>query len=400
MTWRKLLPVLLTLLPLAACGGEKSPAPLASFPGRGPRLLWDPEGRLHVVYVESRPQGAAAVVYRRLGNDPLGPVEISPPGLAVAAAAESPPTLDQLPDGTLVTGYPVSLPGKWHSEILVQRSTDGGGSWGAPRRLHPPEDGAHALLSSATSMSGAVVFAWLDKSSGQMGLRSASTRDGGTFTPPATADAQTCQCCGTELAAGRNGHLWLAYRDLEADDLRDFQVLRTTSDPPVFLEGAKLSADGWHLKGCPESGARLAEAPDGTLWAAWFTAGGEPGIYVASSRDGGVRFAPRTMVTAPGQPGRHPEIGVLADGRLAVLYETLGGDRPSIQARVRDLHGVWEAPRTLVSAGTYPRLSTRGGRTVVAFTCLSGEESRVVVADWRELARGAEFPECAGRKAE
>ena len=347
MTLRKLFAVLLALLPWAGCGAGDAPGmPRASFPGRDPRLLWDAEGRLNVVYVEG-----PAVVYRRLGKDPLGPVRVSPPGVETAAGRETPPTLDRLPDGTLIAGYPVTLPGKWKSELRVQRSTDGGRSWSKPRLLNAPGDGAHSFLSSAASTSGAVAFAWLDNGGGHMGVRIASTRDGGTFTPAATVDAWTCQCCGTAMAAGRDGRLWMAYRDLEADDLRDFRVLRSTSNPPAFQEGTKLSADGWHLKGCPETGARLAEALDGTLWAAWFTGGGEPGIYVTSSKDGGAHFAPRTPITPAGQPGRHPEIGVLADGRLAVLYETVGGEHPEIQARIRDPQGTWEEPKTLVPEG-------------------------------------------------
>ena len=396
--------ILLVLFGLAGCARDRQPtAPgtlRASFSGSDPRLLWDSSGRLHVVYVESRADGdEGVVVYRRLGKDPAGPVRVSPPTLAVAASRETPPTLDLLPDGILVTGYPVKLPGKWQSELRVQRSTDGGKSWGEPRLLNAPGKGAHSLLSSATSTSGTVAFAWLENGSGQMGVRVASTRDGGTFTPAAVVDAGTCQCCGTEMAAGRKGQLWMAYRDLEADDLRDFQVLRTASDPPVFRDGVKLSADGWHLRGCPDTGARLTEAPDGTLWAAWFTGGGEPGIYVTSSQDGGAHFAPRTLLTAPGQLGRHPEIGVLADGRIAVLYETLGGDESSLQALVRDARGTWGKPQTLVPRGIYPRLATRGERTAVAFTCHSGEGSRVIVADWEDLMRGERFAECASKKS-
>ena len=396
--------ILLVLFGLAGCARDHQPKASgmlpASFPGSDPRLLWDSAGRLHVVYVESRAGGDERVVfYRRLGKDPAGPVRVSPPALAVDASRETPPTLDLLPDGTLVTGYPVKLPGKWQSELRVQRSTDGGKSRGEPRLLNTPGQGAHSFLSSATSTSGTVAFAWLENGSGQMGVRVASTRDGGTFTPAAVVDAGTCQCCGTEMAAGRKGQLWMAYRDLEADDLRDFQVLRTASDPPVFRDGVKLSADGWHLQGCPDTGARLAEAPDGTLWAAWFTGGGEPGIYVTSSQDGGAHVAPRTLLTAPGQLGRHPEIGVLADGRIAVLYETLGEEESSLQALVRDARGTWGKPQTLAPQGIYPRLATRGERTAVAFTCHSGDGSTVVVADWEDLMRGEHPAECASRKS-
>lgn len=400
MTLRKVLPFLFALLSLAGCGGgQKASGTFAtSFPGRDPRLLWDSKGRLSMVYVENRPGDKAAIVYRRLGKDPTGPVQISPPGLAVAAGRETPPTLSLLPDGTLITGYPVSLPGKWYSELLTQRSTDGGKTWSAPRPLHASEDGAHSFLSSATSTSGTTVFAWLDKTSGQMGLRFASTRDGATFTPPATLDAKTCQCCGTGMTAGKAGRLWLVYRDLEADNLRDFRVLRAISDPPAFQEGVKLSEDGWHLNGCPETGARLIEAPDGTLWAAWFSGGGEPGVYVTSSPDGN-HFVPRTRLTPSGKLGRHPEIGVLPDGKIAVLYESLADESRSLQAVISKGQGVWEEPRIVAEGGAYPRLATRDGYTALAFTC-PGEEPRVVVADWQELVSGKDVPKCVNKPGE
>ena len=402
--------ILFAFSALGGCGREErradAPPPsagkaavLASFSGHDPRLLWDRSGHLHAVYVESRPEGPA-VVYQRLGAKP---VTVSPPGLEVAEDREAPPTLDLLPDGTLVTAYPVKLPGKWKSEIRVQRSGDGGASWEEPRLLHAPEDGAHALLSSATSRSGAVVFAWLANGGSSMGsmggahqhkpmgVRTASTRDGRAFTATQTVDALTCQCCGTELLAGREGKMWLAYRDLETDDVRDFRVLTAVSDPPVFKDGAKLSDDRWHIRGCPETGARLAEAPDGALWAAWFTGGGETGVYVTSSRDGGASFAPRTFLTSPDRLGRHPEIGALPDGRIAVVYETTAesGDR-SLQARVRGLDGAWGEPRTLVRGGVYPRFAIQGDRIALAFTCPSEKASRVMVADWRKLDGASE----------
>ena len=431
-------------LPLAALAGCGKGSPhaaspsLASFPGHDPRIAWDGSGRLHAVYVEDRP-GGPAVVYRRVGRvgkDTAGPVTVSPAGLQVSASREVPPTLDLLPDGTLITGYPVKLPGKWKSELRVQRSTDGGATWSEPRLLHPPEDGAHSLLSSATSSTGTAVFAWLANGDGSaaeghmdhmahmaqmgkdaaahmskehmaqmagghkgMGIRTASTRDGLAFTPVQTVDSQTCQCCGTDLVAGRQGRVWLAYRDLEEGDVRDFRVLSAVSDPPVFSPGVKLSEDHWQIRGCPETGARLAEAPDGTLWAAWFTGAGEAGVYVTFSKDGGASFAPRTFLTTPDRLGKHPEIGILPDGRVAVLYETPGeGDVPTIQARLRDAGGTWSAPKTLVTGAVYPRLAIRGDRAALAFTCRSGAAPSVVVADWKGLEEASAPLPCAPEK--
>lgn len=356
------------------------PAPLAaSFPGRDPSLRWDAAGNLQVLYVVDGKDGAE-IVYRRLGTDAAGPVAVSPPPLPERgpnAGEEVPPVLETLPNGTLLAAYPVAQPGHWKSELKAQTSADHGKTWSAPQLIHPPRVGSHSLLSSATTPSG-VVFAWLDNRSGQMGLSLSSTTDGRSFASSPNLDPETCQCCGTTLLAGKKGEVWLAYRDLEAGDVRDFRVLTSKTFPPAFDQGAPLSPDGWKLQGCPDTGARLAEAKDGTLWAAWFTAGGEPGVYVTFSQDGGASFGPRTRVSEPDQPARHPEIGVLPDGRVAVLYETA----EAIVAKVRDAQGTWGPAQTIAPQGAYPRLAVSADRAVVAFTRRAGEAEQVVVEEW------------------
>ncbi len=383
------------LLAFGACearGPQTSAAPspaaaegISISPGRDPMLRWDPSGNLHVIYVEDR-TGGAAVLVRRLGLQPAGPVVVSTD--VETARGEAPPTLEILPGGTLLAAWAAPLPGRWQSEIRSRRSTDGGRTWDEPRLVHPRGTGSHSFLSSAATPSGAA-FAWLDSRSGRMGLYASFTRDGLSFAPDQALDPETCQCCGTALAAGSGGEVWLAYRDLEPGDLRDFRVFSSRADPPRFASAAKLSEDGWRIQGCPETGARLAQAPDGTLWTAWFTAGGEPGVYVSSSRDAGASFAVRTLLSPPGSPGRHPEIGVLPDGRVVVLYDGIepnGGQ--ALLARIRDLSGTWGPPRRLVSGGAHSRLAVSRDRTAVAFTCRAGDAAKVVVREWPLLEAG------------
>ena len=135
----------------------------------------------------------------------------------------------------------------------------------------------------------------------------------------------------------------------------------------------------------PHTGARLAQGKDGSLWAAWFT-GAEPGIYAARSTDGGATFGPRQRIAAPaaGTPSvAHPEIGILPDGRVAVLYETLSakGDR-NLEARLRSPDGAWGPPRILAASAVYPRLAVRDGRAALAFTRKQGDGTEVVVRSW------------------
>jgi hypothetical protein len=248
---------------------------------------------------------------------------------------------------------------------------------------------------------GTVAFAWLDDRTGHMGLQTATSPDGVTVSAGQTLDPETCECCGTEMLAGSKGDLWLAYRALEKDNvrnIRDIHVLKAGSGV-AFAPGGKLSDDGWSLDGCPHTGARLAEAADGTLWATWFT-GAEPGVYAASSGDGGT-FTSRIQVAAPAGELRavtHPEVGILPDGRVAVLYEAIDADGAHpILARLRDpASGEWQSPVQVAAQGSYPRLAGEA----VAFTCRTEKGTNVVVAEWPVVEKGGmEWTGCSAKAA-
>jgi hypothetical protein len=399
------------LLPfLAACDRSRREAPISersakvpdaptslpeqTFPGRDPNLTWDSQGRLHAVYVEEA-GGAARVVYRRLDVALSPAVAVSPEGVTTSSHGEVPPLIQALPGGILVVAYAVPLPGQWRNEIHLQRSTDGGRTWSAPRPLPAAgKRGSGNELAATTVPGGPLVLAWLDDRQAGRGLRVLRSPDGVHFEPDLTVDAKTCECCGNALLAGPGGNVWLAYRDADPDHVRDIHVALSRDQGASFGEPQAVSADGWKLNGCPHSGPRLARAEDGALWTAWFT-GAEPGIYAAVSRDGGSTFDAREPIASPGDGAsvvRHPEIGVLPGGGIVVLYEVVrGAGPPAIEGRLRQPRGPWGPPVTLAAAGSYPRLASRGGKAAVAFTRLRGERTEVVIRDGARL-----FPRAAG----
>ncbi len=378
------LAVLVVLFVLAATAAPTVPTGRIdlSFPGRDPGLAWDGEGRLHGVWVEEA-GGSNRVVYRRLDTPASRPVAVSPPGATVSAHGEVPPLVAALPDGALVVAYTVSLPGKWQNEIRLQRSTDGGATWSAPAPLRAGGDtGSHSELAGAVTSDGSLVLAWLDGREGSRGLRTARSRDGVRFETGRTLDGKTCECCGNAVLAGAGGDVWVVWRDASPQGDRDFAVARSRDKGVTFGAPRPLSADGWRIEACPHTGARLALGKDGSLWATWFT-GADPGIYAARSTDGGATFGPRQRIAAPaaGIPSvAHPEIGVLPDGRIAVLYEALSanGDR-NLKARLRAPNGAWGPPAVVATSAVYPRLAVRDGRSAVAFTRRKGNGTEVVV---------------------
>ncbi len=395
-------------LGLAACqpsAQSRPPFPaeqsgrFASFPGRDQTLQFDAEGDLSVIYHQPQDLGGG-VAYRRFGAAPLGPIAVSPPGASlVSVEGETSPRLERLPDGSWLAAYTLTLPGKWQTAIATRRSADGGETWGPPRLVHAEEPGLHAFLSSAATSRG-VAFAWLDDAAGKMGLRVSSTTDGESFTRAELVDEETCECCGTAMLAGPAGELWLVYRELEDQDLRDFEVLRSAGWPPAFAASTRLSNDGWRVRGCPETGARLALGAGVVVWEPRFTPVGAPGIYFTHSTDGGAGFAPRTRLSGPGKMAHHPEVGILPDGRVVVLYETVDrSGTPSVVARLRSAEGSWDEEQLVAAGASYARWANRGEQAALAVHCGSGGRSELGVV-WWSGAGAAGLPQFAPCPAE
>ncbi len=393
---RKTCLVLLPFLLLAGCTAHEPEPSVVSesrgdmvFPGRDISMAWDAQGTLHAIHVEEGAEGAR-VVYRRLDKPGSKPVPVSPPGVTTSAGGETPPVLQVLADDTLVAAYTVPLPGKWRNQILVQRSTDGGATWGAPQPLPNGGDpGSQNEFSAVAAPGGPLVFAWLESREHVRGLRAARTSDGSRFEADLAVDGKTCECCGTALLAGRAGEVWLAYRDVSAEDVRDIHLAASRDGGASFGPPHPVSEDGWTLKGCPDRGPRLAQAQDGSLWTAWFT-GAQPGVYAAVSQDGGATFGPRQPIITLGGDVHNalsPEIGVLPDGRIAVLYETFREPRAhQVEARLRSASGAdWGGPVVVEPDAGSPRLAARGKHAAVAFIRQKGESSEILVRDWEEV---------------
>ena len=121
-----------------------------------------------------------------------------------------------------------------------------------------------------------------------------------------------------------------------------------------------------------------------------------PGVYAAVSRDGGSTFGSRQPIVTLGgdvHNALYPEIGVLPDGRIAVLYEAfrdLGVHR--VEARLRTPSGDWSGLAVVEPDAGSPRLASRGKRAVVAFTRQRGESSEILVRDWEGVFPPAAVP--------
>jgi hypothetical protein len=369
----------------AAPSVEAAPRYQARFAGKAPALAFDGDGTLHVAYAAAADDEAAdQVLVRAFGVELSAAVAVSGP-IALEAEGEVGPELASLGGGALATVYAVALPGRWVSELRLQRSGDGGRSWQPPQRVH--DDGksaSHSYADVVANRRGEPVVSWLDNRSGHQGARAA------VFGAPeahanVSVDDVTCECCRTSMLAAADGTIWLAYRDLAEGDVRNVAYALSRDDGSSFTRKGDIADDRWSISGCPDSGPRLAQAPDGTVWAAWFN-GERRAIEVAPAR--GSRFtAPQVVAAAGGEVTmvNHPEIGTLPDGRLVLFYETAGGGR-AIAMRVGDPGGKrWQPPVVLARDASRPRWARSGDRAVLAYSSHAGDRHQVVLVDGRDL---------------
>jgi hypothetical protein len=101
--------------------------------------------------------------------------------------------------------------------------------------------------------------------------------------------------------------------------------------------------------------------------------GGEFGVYVRRSADGGTTWTPPTLLSGVGTRGSRPSMAASGNQLNAVFTQSVDG---GLTARViyrRSLNGgaTWSSPITLSPAGTevgFPSVATSRGKVVVAWT--------------------------------
>lgn len=352
--------------------------PDAAFPGRNASALITASGP-HVVFVDPKTLG----LMHRDGDGKI--VRITPAGDVADLRGENTPLLAAQPDGTLVVVYPVKLGEKTggkhrhtFGELRAQASRDGGRTWSAPKRIDG-DDGqrSHNFADLAARPDGDVIVSWLDSRAGKQGVQAAVLRSDLTVSPAQTVDPKTCQCCRTALFASSNGDVWLAYRDLAENKVRNMAYAVSAPGRPFETRG-DVADDRWAVNGCPESGPRFTETTPGTVWLAWFN-GGANAIETATATAGGPFTRRGPAATGP---VNHPDLGTLPDGRLVLVYEVMRGSKRSIEARVSDVaHESWSEALVVADDGMSPRYVRRGDQALLTYTTYVDGTPHVRVVD-------------------
>jgi hypothetical protein len=227
-------------------------------------------------------------------------------------------------------------------------SSDGGRTWRAGP--NPADDGSqdgHGYADLIADAAGGFHAVWLDSRDGGQGLRAARSADGGaTWSPNATLDGRTCECCWNKLlAAGQRG-VRVIYRDKDPRDL----AVAATDDGRTWRRLGPAGAFNWAFEGCPHVGGGLAQTMGARLHAlAWTGEEAHAGLHLLSSTDGGKSWGPPRRL---GPESAHR--GDLAGrGRVlaAVWDQPEEGGRAVFAALSPDGGGTWYDPRRLSQPG-------------------------------------------------
>lgn len=196
-----------------------------------------------------------------------------------------------------------------------------------------------------------------------------------------------CYCCKTAIAAGSGNSLYLAWRHVYPNNMRDIAFTVSRDGGKTFAAPIRVSEDKWQIEGCPDDGPSMAADPQGTVHVVWpsvVTENGGPvkALFHAMTRDGKA-FTARTRIPTQGM-ANHPQLAIDAKGTLLVTWDESGSGTRTLAHAAGRLNGTevrFTRGVTEKIVGTYPVLaSTAPGQWLRAWTAGEPASSRIQVS--------------------
>lgn len=374
-------------LAMTSCSPSNPPAPtlgpvtsVSSSTGVGaaPMVALSTDGHRAIAWISAADSGADGSLY--VSVDDGAPARISDPLASVEVHSEAPPKVAFAPDGSL---YAVYLLGKDVgarfpvSALRAVRSNDLGRTWSAPVTVtdDTAEFGSHNFHALTVAQDGTLYVAWLDGRTGKSAAYVTHSTDGGAHWAPNVkmSVGETCPCCRTSLAAGRDGLVYAAWRAVLDGNERDVVVARSADYGATWTTPQRVHADGWKIDACPHAGPSIQLDVAGALHVLWWTGAPEKaGVYYAVSRDSGKTFTAPTTVSAQRTPmPSHVQLALGDSGTVLAAWDELANGRPQVFVRVaRDGRSFSDAVPLAASTSTaqYPVIGVHADTAFVAWS--------------------------------
>jgi hypothetical protein len=247
------------------------------------------------------------------------------PSKGLAPHGENLPKVVSKADGEIIAVWGTKNPNpknKYSGLIFYSQSFDNGRSWtNATPIVNSSESFDQRYFDVASLPNGEAALVWLDNPNNQEKegsfLYFATTNGKGGFQNKKPIGETTCQCCRTDLHVDPKGNIHVVYRDILTDSIRDMVHSVSFDGGKTFSKPNRISKDNWVLNGCPHTGPTMS-ASDKGLHFAWFTKGGEPGVYYTTSSDNGGTFKARQLLKTT---ARHPQMTALENGIIGIVWD-------------------------------------------------------------------------------
>ncbi len=244
---------------IAACALVMAGLGPPAFDGRQPQLA---EGG-GAVFLTFATEATISVARSTDGGVTFGtPSAIAVPG-RLALGMRRGPRIAATDRAVMVAGVAGARGGGADGDVLLWRSTDGGATWDAPRRLNAvpaaAREGLHGLAAGAN---GLVVAAWLDLRERGTRIYAAVSRDHGWSWGPdslvyESPSGTVCECCAPSVAVAPDGLVAIMFRN-SAGGARDLHVAISRDGARTFAPARKQGTGSWRLDACPMDGGGVA----------------------------------------------------------------------------------------------------------------------------------------------
>ncbi len=229
-------------------------------------------------------------------------------------------------DGTMLAVFRISTPtpkNRFAGSMYFTQSFDDGKSWTPKQKLVADTSSQNQSFYDLTILKdGELGMSWLDSRSIETDkegstLFFAKTKGKLGFVNEKPIAGSTCQCCRTDVFNDSNGNLHVGYRNIIQDSIRDMFYLSSSNSGETFENQERIGEDNWVIRGCPHTGPTIAHSGEG-IGVAWFTMGGEKGIYFTTKDKKNNEFIQRTLLS---NKIYHPQMIGAGNGNFVLATE-------------------------------------------------------------------------------
>ena len=296
---------------------------------RGPQIAVSPAGMISLLALyQDGTNSRVGFTMSHDGGDHFMPIKpVSKEGVNVSAHGENNPMMAVSSRTVYALWEQAQEDGT--KDLVVVRSLNAGQSFEEAVRVNDNKSPSfHGFASIVTGANGDVYVVWLDgretpESPGTFDVYLArSTDKGATFGPNVRVARSACPCCRPNIATGKAGEVFVAWRKVFPESIRDLVVSTSKDSGQTFYRSVRVAEDDWKIQGCPESGASLLFSKD-RLYIAWMTGGmeGRARIRLSWSDNEGKSFHSPFNASEDVRDANHPSLSGSEGGQVLLAFQ-------------------------------------------------------------------------------